>query len=244
MFVLPTTASDARTARGWWFRACARAPSTTPGTAAADTTCSGWRSINAPDVWWAQGDASSSGKAVATAGGWLRVYGRSIGVSSNDGIATTRTGSTGGVGAEGGATTCAAASPGTDFPAHLNATLTPTSSAAAAAAATISIVLQASCYDAYAAIPATATPGAYTLHLENGLGSSATDVIVEIVAPYKWPAISLYPSNHFVLARTPTHTTTTTTTTTTLGVSHFVLTFTCCAAWSRGWLFCAAHPAH
>lgn len=58
---------------------------------------------------------------------------------------------------------------------------------------TVSVVLSAaSCYDAYATIPATAKPGMYTLHLDNGLGSNAKAaaaavVPVEIIAPNAWP---------------------------------------------------------
>ena len=47
--------------------------------AAGGQPCSVYYSLNLPSLWWAQGDSSSEESAVATAGGWLRLYGRSLG---------------------------------------------------------------------------------------------------------------------------------------------------------------------
>ena len=68
-FKLPAASTASRSAaKPHTFRACVHG------------ACFDWRSLNAPALWWAQGDASRNGTAIATAGaGWLKVYGRSLG---------------------------------------------------------------------------------------------------------------------------------------------------------------------
>jgi hypothetical protein len=62
-FVLPGNSDSPAVATR--FRAC---DSETP------TLCSDYVDINTPDVWWVQGDDSSSAAPRSTQGGWIRVY--------------------------------------------------------------------------------------------------------------------------------------------------------------------------
>ena len=66
-FALPAAGATA----AFRFRACT-----------GKTACSGWRTVNAPDIMWAVGDASANATAVTTQGGWLKLYGRSLGFTA------------------------------------------------------------------------------------------------------------------------------------------------------------------
>ena len=166
-FVLPIAGSVAA-----WFRAC-------EGAVARDTgaTCSSWRAVNSPDVWWAVGDQSHNASATATSGGWLRVYGRAIGFSA-DGHCTPGN-TTHSHPAVAGATTV---------------TLTPVSTSTAAAGVLKIPAHSASCYEANFSIPRTAIAGAYTLEVANGLPGAKTSTTHDLVPlsvtlrdPAPWP---------------------------------------------------------
>eukprot|EP01048_Picozoa_sp_COSAG05_P009785 COSAG05_NODE_824_length_7108_cov_616.375375_5_plen_862_part_00 len=152
------------------FRACARG------------TCSDWRSLNAPALWWAQGDASTNGTAIATTGsaGWLKVYGRSLGFD----VAGACT-----------ASTRAVVSPATSTKAVLFRVGDSQHCELETRAA--------SCYDATFGLPACAKPGTYTLqlqamggpwagYLDTSFGGGAATVT--LLRPRPWP------SKRFVVA--------------------------------------------
>lgn len=71
-FVLPSDPGDNGMPRKRVFQIC-------DPYAAGGQPCSPYYGLNLPSLWWAQGDGSSSEVAVASAGGWLRLYGRSLG---------------------------------------------------------------------------------------------------------------------------------------------------------------------
>ena len=150
-FLLPEAGPTA----AYRFRACA---------AGATTACSGWRTVNAPDVMWAVGDSSANATAVATPGGWLKAYGRSLGFTA------------------GGA--CTASTVADPAPATLSvATLTPLGGGTPV----VLPVSAASCYDATMAVPATIMAGAYNLTLANRLSPLVGSVAVTILASNPWP---------------------------------------------------------
>ena len=160
-FVLPASA----TTQAYRFRACA----------AASRSCCLWRTINTPAVTWAQGDSSASASAVATAGAWLKVYGRSMGFTARGDCAAATVRSP----APAFATTATLLS---QRPGSAPVELRPTA---------------ASCYDASFALPRTLAPGRYTLAVANGLSPSVGNVGVTI-APEALEA--LWPSRRFPVA--------------------------------------------
>ena len=125
-FVLPP---DGSATQIWGFRACVK--NTSKARAGGANSCSEWRTINRPDVWWASGDNSNSSVAVASSkNGRLYVFGRGIGFSS---------------------TGCPAASVGTNYP----ATRIPSVSLVSQKDGTVTTVkaIGASCYDAVFHLP-------------------------------------------------------------------------------------------
>eukprot|EP00040_Diaphanoeca_grandis_P027345 m.155549 g.155549 ORF g.155549 m.155549 type:complete len:802 (-) comp30939_c1_seq10:63-2468(-) len=169
-------------ARGWWFRVCPIDTATNnPG------ICSSWRTINKPQVWWVQGDSSSSSQAVVTPGGWLRVHGRSLGFAYTTKLAL------GSRNQQQIATNCPAATPSSSYPGFINITLVPTSTSSSSSVATptapiSSVGYYASCYDGHMSIPIDARAGAYSLHLDNGLGNGDTGMSVLVVNSKPWPS--------------------------------------------------------
>ena len=99
------------------------------------TACSGWRTVNVPDIMWAVGDASANATAVATQGGWLKLYGRSLGFTG------------------GGA--CAASTVADPSPATLSSSMATLTPLGGGAPVTLP-VSAASCYDATLSVAATA----------------------------------------------------------------------------------------
>ncbi len=151
-FLLPAAGPTA----AYRFRACAAA-SATGG-------CSGWRTVNVPDIMWAVGDSSANATAVATPGGWLKVYGRSLGFTG------------------GGA--CAASTVTNPAPATPSVvTLTPLSGGSRVQLP----VSAASCYDATMAVPTTIAAGVYNLTLANHLSPLVGSVAVTVLPPNPWP---------------------------------------------------------
>ena len=152
------------------------------------TSCSNWRSLNVPVVWWAQGDASSAGQTTtATANsGWLKVYGRSLGFNlDGECMPSTITN----VGPAVGTT----------------AVLVNVQSTERTEEGTRCVLktLAASCYDATFALPKCATPGTWTLQLQafstnapiGGLMDSSfggQSVSVTIIDSQPWP-VSHFP---------------------------------------------------
>eukprot|EP01052_Picozoa_sp_SAG31_P012836 SAG31_NODE_759_length_12288_cov_5.890475_12_plen_420_part_00 len=189
-FVLPI--ADSASA---WFQACAPPPpsegaatrGTGEGAAARGTgaACSAWRAVNSPDVWWAVGDQSHNASAIATSGGWLRVYGRAIGFSADGACVPGNT--THSQPALAGATT---------------AMLTPIGTTSTASASVLKIPARsASCYEATFSIPRTAVAGAYTLEVANGLPGAKTSathdlvpLIVTLQDPAPWPTTQFHVS--------------------------------------------------
>ena len=138
------------------FRACLAGGDTNP--------CSGWRTVNVPDIMWAVGDSSANATAVATPGGWLKIYGRSLGFTA--------------------AGVCAASTVADPAPATRGtATLAPRGGGTPVALK----VSAASCYDATMAVPPTVAAGAYTLTLANELSALVGRVAVTVLAPNPWP---------------------------------------------------------
>ena len=168
----------------WSFRACAHSADDTPRRAAQPAgPCSAWHTINVPTLWWAQGDASTGPRPRATAGstGWLRAYGRSLGVDSSGRCSPSVRELVG---------------PAQSTKAVLVDSTDPGRTCVLETRA-------ASCYDATFAIPACATPGNYTLQLlahnsgasERGAVGGLMDlsfgghpVTVEILPPRPWPS--------------------------------------------------------
>ena len=147
-FVLPVAGSNAA-----WFQACSHGTS----------TCSAWRAVNSPDVWWAVGDQSHNASATATPGGWLRVYGRAIGFGADS--------------------SCASANTTHPSPAVTGATavtLTPVGPPGSGSALKIP-ARSASCYEATFAIPRTAAAGTYALEVTNGLPGARTNITHDLV---------------------------------------------------------------
>jgi hypothetical protein len=175
-FVVPGATNSAASATR--FRVCDSVAPTSdmpqvaqPATALVTPPCSAWVDVNAPDVWWAQGDASTDTVAKVTPGGWLRVYGRAIGFSG--GTRRCRSGSVG------------EASPGVAAETRLivmTATGPPIALVATAA----------SCYDATFAIPANMRIGQASVTISNALGNSTTDhrrgrLGIEVIGETPWP---------------------------------------------------------
>ena len=181
-FVLPI--ADSASA---WFQVCAPPPPPSEGAATRGTgaACSAWRAVNSPDVWWAVGDQSHNASAIATSGGWLRVYGRAIGFSADGACVPGNT--THSQPALAGATT---------------AMLTPIGTTSTVSASVLKIPARsASCYEATFAIPHTAVAGAYTLEVANGLPGAKTSathdlmpLIVTLQDPAPWPATQFHVS--------------------------------------------------
>eukprot|EP01050_Picozoa_sp_SAG11_P015237 SAG11_NODE_1953_length_4008_cov_5.134561_4_plen_271_part_00 len=150
----PTWRTPTSSSIAYRFRACS---------AKNHGSCSGWRSINSPDITWASGDRSANASAVATPSGWLKVYGRSLGFSSSG--------------------QCAAATVRMPGPASGTvATLTSGSTSIKL------IANSASCYDATFALPSTLAPGQYNLSIVNRLSTQAGSVAVTIVKANRWPS--------------------------------------------------------
>ena len=166
-FVLPVVsaplaqagaAAGVGAASALWFRACGGGvrtqPQLQPGPEAVDAQCSGWRAVNSVDVWWAQGDQSRGAAAAASAGGWLKVYGRAVGLAGS------------GYCAPGNTTAAGPAASGVTI-----ATLTHHDSLLQTGGKGQKLQIAASaasCYDATFAIPAAAAPGAYSLSIARG----------------------------------------------------------------------------
>jgi hypothetical protein len=146
----PTWRTPATSSIAYQFRACA-----------GPQACSGWRSINSPDITWASGDMSANASTVATVGGWLKVYGRSLGFTTNGDCAPAT------VQAPGPASGTAA----TLISGSTSIKLTPSA---------------ASCYDASFALPLTIEPGQYNFSIVNRLSAQAGSVSVTIIAPQPW----------------------------------------------------------
>lgn len=150
----PTWRTPTSSSIAYRFRACS---------AKNHGSCSGWRSINSPDITWASGDRSANATAVATPSGWLKVYGRSLGFTSSG--------------------QCAAATVRMPGPASGTvATLTSGSTSIKL------IANSASCYDATFALPSTLAPGQYNLSIVNRLSTQAGSVAVTIVKANRWPS--------------------------------------------------------
>jgi hypothetical protein len=166
----------------WSFRACVPSAGLSEQAAQPAGRCSDWHTINVPALWWAQGDASTSPRPRATADstGWLRVYGRSLGVD--------------------GSGSCSPSVRELVDPAQSTKAVLVDSTNTSR-----TCVLQtqaASCYDAAFGIPACATPGNYTLEMSAHDGNGANGpvgglmdvsfgrypVAVEIVPPRPWPS--------------------------------------------------------
>lgn len=167
----------------WSFRACVRSAAFSKeseqiGQRAA--LCSAWHTINIPALWWAQGDASTGPKPRATGDstGWLRTYGRSLGVDPSGSCTPSVRESVG-----------PAQSTKAVLVDRVNASTTCMLETRAA-----------SCYDATFAMPACATPGNYTLQIlaqDNGRNDPPTgglmdlsfggeSIVVEIVPSRPW----------------------------------------------------------
>ena len=139
-FLLPGPGGPTRAYR---FRACSGAGG--PPNAA----CSGWRTVNVPDVMWAVGDASANATAVVTQGGWLKVYGRSLGFTASG--------------------ACAASTVANSAPAMLSSSIATLTQLGGEKLATALPVSAASCYDATMAVPADTPAGEYNLTIANHL---------------------------------------------------------------------------
>ena len=169
----------------WSFRACVRSADDTDlvlsRAAQPAGQCSAWQTINVPALWWAQGDASTGPRPRATAGvtGWLRAYGRSLGVDSSG--------------------RCSASVRELVGPAQFTkAALVDSTNARTCVLETQA----ASCYDATFGIPACATPGNYTLQIvahDNRLNEpprgglmdqsfGGSPITVEILPARPWPS--------------------------------------------------------
>ena len=147
-FILPSTPISA----AYRFRACS-----------SPAACSGWRSLNSPDITWASGDRSANASSVATAGGWLKVYGRSLGFTTSG--------------------HCAAAT--VQVPGPASGTVASMRSGSTSIKLTPSV---ASCYDASFALPPTLKPGHYNFSIVNRLSAQAGSVAVTIVGADPWPS--------------------------------------------------------
>jgi hypothetical protein len=142
----------------------------------AHSPCSAWFALNAPDVWWLQGDLASTGAsvatttaAVATAGsrGRLKVVGRAIGFAGLQ---------------------CASATPTVPSPGRAQLTLTPRTGNPILLLSAV-----ASCFDAEFAVPASVPPGQYSVSISNGVTRSSIDheerpLKLMVVAATPWPA--------------------------------------------------------
>ena len=144
------------------FRACRGG-----GGSSSQAVCSGWRSVNSPDITWASGDRSANASSVATAGGWLKIYGRSLGFTTGGQCATATV----------------------QVPGPASGTTATLSTGSTSIKLTPSA---ASCYDASFALPATIAPGQYNLSIVNRLSGLAGSVGVTIVDAQPWPS-QLFP---------------------------------------------------
>jgi hypothetical protein len=134
--------------------------------AAGGQPCSPYYTLNAPSLWWAQGDGSANGTAVATPGGWLRLYGRSLGWTA-DGH-------------------CAASTVDNFSPAaSTSAVLVPKQAGASSLPLTVAM---SSCYHTTLSLPASVPAGEYTLSLSTSLATAATLANVTIVESRPWPS--------------------------------------------------------
>ena len=130
--------------------------------AAGGTPCSPFYSLNRPSLWWSQGDQSSGEAAASSSGGWLRMYGRSLGWTE--------------------AGDCAAATVDQPSPAA------GTSAKLDAGGKSYALDVQASsCYHTELAVPATVPSGEYSLSVTTALGSAAGLANVTVVGPRAWP---------------------------------------------------------
>lgn len=167
----------------WSFRACAGSADNSEESereVEAGALCSAWHTINIPALWWAQGDASS-GPAPRVTGdstGWLRAYGRSLGIDSSG--------------------SCSPSMRDSISPAQ--ATKAILVDLADASRTCVLETQAASCYDTTFGMPACATPGNYTLQIlaqDNStndppigglmdLSFGGKSIVVEVVPPRPW----------------------------------------------------------
>ena len=142
--------------------------------AAGGQPCSQYYSLNLPSLWWAQGDASSSEQAVATAGGWLRLYGRSLGWTTAGECAagtTDRPSPAVGTTAE-----LLAAHPKQNRPEGEPVQLLTT---------------EASCYHAVMSVPATTPAGRYTLSVPSSLGVVHKLATITVMPTRPWATTTI-----------------------------------------------------
>lgn len=136
--------------------------------------------LNAPDVWWWQGDAGNT----STPGGWLRAFGRSVSIHSaeEDTKAADRLAIDAAV-ARGDYTAARQlidqlemlrAASGAAVPTGTQLRLTPKSATAAdGASPTVvsAVAANSSVFEARFELPTTLAPGEYTAEISNGLKS-------------------------------------------------------------------------
>ena len=139
--------------------------------AAGGQPCSQYYSLNLPSMWWAQGDASSSEEAVVTAGGWLRLYGRSLGWTLAGECAA-------------GTTDNPSPAVGTTaqlIPAH------PTQNQPGVELVQL-LTTEASCYHTVMSVPAKAPAGLYTLSVASSLGVAHNLTNITVMTARPWAA--------------------------------------------------------
>ena len=135
--------------------------------------------VNAPDVWWWQGDSGNS----STPGGWLRVFGRSISAHSAEAATTAAVADRLEIDDAVSRADYAAArqlidrlemkrAPSGAVPIGTQLRLTPKSATSAISPVVISAVAaNSSVFEARFELPATVAPGEYTAEISNGLKS-------------------------------------------------------------------------
>ena len=140
--------------------------------AAGGQPCSQYYSLNLPSMWWAQGDASSSEEAVVTAGGWLRLYGRSLGWNLAGECAA-------------GTTDNPSPAVGTTaqlIPAH------PKQNQPGVEPVQLLTTLEASCYHTVMSVPAKAPAGLYTLSVASSLAVAHKLANITVMPARPWAA--------------------------------------------------------